>query len=282
MRWDPLTYDAQLSIEWIQQRRPLFILLFIAYTLFVFNMPRIWKGKRSQGLATIIFYWNAFNALADIVLLLGLLPDFLSSFHEGFYSSLCLNDGLYKNPRSGRAIFTFHISKVWELLDTVLVILDGRKPNILHVIHHIVISISMIYSYQHIGAMARWIAITNLSSHSALYSYLAAQSCAWKRRTCSARVINVIQMAQFPICLFGLIKIRQFVNARKKCETSYNGPSIIIYSSFFILFILFYVNKYRKDNSSKEIFKSNSKGLTNFCHSSLCHAFLGFLNSERL
>ncbi|EFO14196.1 hypothetical protein LOAG_14325, partial [Loa loa] len=100
MRWDPLTYDAQLSIEWIQQRRPLFILLFIAYTLFVFNMPRIWKGKRSQGLATIIFYWNAFNALADIVLLLGLLPDFLSSFHEGFYSSLCLNDGLYKNPRS--------------------------------------------------------------------------------------------------------------------------------------------------------------------------------------
>ncbi|VDO62371.1 unnamed protein product, partial [Onchocerca flexuosa] len=47
----------------------------------------------------------------------------------------------------------------------------------------------------------------------------AAQSCVWKRRTRSARVIDGIQIAQFPICLFGLIKIRQFLNAKEKCET---------------------------------------------------------------
>ncbi|KAL3989273.1 GNS1/SUR4 family protein [Acanthocheilonema viteae] len=255
-----LNYDAQLSIEWMQRCRPLFMLFIIAYALFVMNVPRIWKGRRSRVLAMIIFYWNAFNALADIILLLGLLPDFLTSFHEGFYSSLCLNAGLYKNPRSGKAILTFHISKVWELLDTVLIILDGRKTNRLHVAHHIVISTLMIYSYQHIGAMARWIAITNLAAHAALYFYLAAQSCVWKRRTCSARVISVIQMAQFPICLFGLIKIRQFLNAKKKCETNYNGVSILIYSSFFLLFIRFYINKYGKDCTSREVFKSDLKG----------------------
>lgn len=253
-------YDAQMSIEWMEQRRPLFMILIIAYALFVVHVPRIWGRKRNRELASIIFYWNAFNALTDIVLFLGLLPEFLSSFHEGFYSSLCLTAGLYKNPRSGRAIFTFHISKIWELLDTVLVILDGRKTNILHVAHHIVVSISMIYSYQHIGAVARWIAITNLAAHSALYSYLAAQSCVWKRRTRSARVIDGIQIAQFPICLFGLIKIRQFLNAKKKCETSYNGPCIIIYSSFFILFIQFYINKYGKNRINREVFKSDSKG----------------------
>ncbi|CAG9531929.1 unnamed protein product [Cercopithifilaria johnstoni] len=246
----------------MRQYRHIFMLLIIVYALFVINVPRIWKG-RSRGLATIIFYWNAFNALANIVLFLSLLPDFLSSFHEGFYSSLCLNAGLYKNKRSGKAIFTFHISKVWELLDTVFMILDGRKTNSLHVTHHIIISTSMIYSYQHIGAMARWIAITNLAAHAALYSYLAAQSCVLKRRTCSARVISGIQMAQFPICLFGLIKIRQFLNARKKCETNYNGLSILIYSSFFILFTRFYINKYGKDCTSR-VFKSDSKGLANF------------------
>ncbi|MCP9257734.1 Elongation of very long chain fatty acids protein [Dirofilaria immitis] len=221
-----MDYDAQLSIEWMEQHRPLFMILIIAYALFVINMPRIWKGRGNRDLALIIFYWNAFNALMDIILLLSLLPEFLSSFHEGFYSSLCLSAGLYKNSKSGKAILIFHISKIWELLDTILMILDGRKTNTLHVVHHIVISTSMIYSYQRIGALARWIAITNLAAHSTLYFYLAAQSCVWKRRTCSARVIGSIQIAQFPICLFGLFKIRQFLNAKKKCETNYNGPCI--------------------------------------------------------
>lgn len=89
-------YDAQLSIEWMERYRHLFMFLITAYALFVISVPRIWK-RRSRSLAMIIFYWNVFNALTDIVLLLGLLPDFLSSFHEGFYSSLCLNAGLYKN-----------------------------------------------------------------------------------------------------------------------------------------------------------------------------------------
>lgn len=254
-----LHYDAQLSMEWMQQYRPLFTFLIVAYALFVISVRPICKGRRSQGMATIIFCWNAFNALADIVLLLALLPDFLSSFRQGFYSSLCLNADLYKNPRSGKAIFTFHISKMWELLDTVLLILDGRKTNHLHVAHHIVVSISMICAYQRIGAVARWIATTNLAAHSALYSYLAAQSCIWKRRTCSARVINGIQMAQFPICLFGLIKIRQFINARKKCETSYSGLCILIYSSFFILFVSFYANKYRKDSIGMQKYRMSHR-----------------------
>ncbi|EFO15123.1 hypothetical protein LOAG_13390 [Loa loa] len=63
MRWDPLTYDAQLSIEWIQQRRPLFILLFIAYTLFVFNMPRIWKRKKKPRLGNDHFLLECFQCL---------------------------------------------------------------------------------------------------------------------------------------------------------------------------------------------------------------------------
>lgn len=264
MSGNRLDYDAQLSIEWMEQYRHFFMFLIIVYALFVINMPRIWKRRRSRSLAIIIFYWNTFNAMADIVLLIGLLPDFLSSFHEGLYSSLCLNADLYKNARSGKAILTFHISKIWELLDTVLMILDGRKANSLHVTHHIVISILMIYSYQHIGAMARWIAITNLTAHAALYSYLAAQSSFWKRRTCSARVISGIQMAQFPICLLALIKTRQFLNSRKKCETSYNGLSILIYSSFFILFIRFYINKYGKDCASGKVPKNDSKGSANF------------------
>ncbi|KAM3729223.1 putative fatty acid elongation protein [Dirofilaria immitis] len=187
-----MDYDAQLSIEWMEQHRPLFMILIIAYALFVINMPRIWKGRGNRDLALIIFYWNAFNALMDIILLLSLLPEFLSSFHEGFYSSLCLSAGLYKNSKS------------------------------------------------------------------------AAQSCVWKRRTCSARVIGSIQIAQFPICLFGLFKIRQFLNAKKKCETNYNGPCIVIYSSFFILFVRFYVSKYIKDNNSKKVFKIDSKGMQKY------------------
>uniref|UniRef100_A0A915PYA5 Elongation of very long chain fatty acids protein n=1 Tax=Setaria digitata TaxID=48799 RepID=A0A915PYA5_9BILA len=253
-----LEYEAQSSKEWMRQQRPLFMFLIVAYTLFVINAPRFQKGRKCRGLPTIIFCWNTFNALADAFLLLGLLPDFVSSFQNGFYSSLCLNGELYKNSRTGKALFTFHISKIWELFDTILVILDGREVDTLHVTHHIAISVLMVYSYQYVGAMARWIAVTNLAAHFALYSYLAAQSCVWKRRTRSACVISGIQLAQFPICLLSLLKIRQFLNAKKKCETGYNGPTIIIYATFFILFIQFYIKKYGRRNSNKEVLRGNS------------------------
>ncbi|KAK6111724.1 hypothetical protein QQG55_44795 [Brugia pahangi] len=50
-----LHYDAQLSMEWMQQYRPLFTFLIVAYALFVISVRPICKGRRSQGMATIIF-----------------------------------------------------------------------------------------------------------------------------------------------------------------------------------------------------------------------------------
>ncbi|VDN49844.1 unnamed protein product, partial [Gongylonema pulchrum] len=161
-------YDVEASMTWLRWYRPLLMLLVFTYALFVIKMPRLWKRKL-PCMEAAIFFWDLFNAFADLYLLILLLPEFLWSFRGGLYSSVCLNDNLYKNARTGHAIFTFHISKTWELLDTVLVILDGHDTATLHVAHHIVSCVSALYSYHSIGALARWIAITNLASHCILY-----------------------------------------------------------------------------------------------------------------
>lgn len=249
-------YDAEASMEWMRQHRPLFALVVAAYATFVVKAPRICR----QGMPRMkkaIFFWNVFNAFADMALFFALLPEFLESFYGGLYSSICLSGDLYKSARTGKALFAFHISKTVELLDTVFVILDGREASMLHVAHHIVTSISTIYSYQQLGAMARWIAITNLGAHCTLYSYLAAQSYTRKRRSRSARVVTGIQLAQFLICLFVLLKARQFVSAGQNCETGYSWPAILLYTTFLILFLRFHVGRHQ-ERARKTLTKENA------------------------
>ncbi|VDM95775.1 unnamed protein product [Thelazia callipaeda] len=245
LQYESQSYDKGLSQKLMQKYRPLFVFSIVSYAIFVSKVSKIRKDRENRNTAILISCWNACNAIANIIMLIGALPDFITSFHEGLYSSLCLNQGLYTNPRTAKLLFMFHASKIWELLDTVFVIMDGRQASIIHVTHHIITSISVVSSYPQLGAVIRWISVTNLIAHSVLYSYLTAQSCVWKQRTRSARIVSGIQLIQFPICLFAFWKILQYKAARRKCETGYNVACLIIYTILFILFMQFYVSKAR-------------------------------------
>lgn len=241
-----MPYDALSSVTWMRHHRLIFLIISFLYVFIVIKLPQWLKGRKGLNLRTIIMYWNAGNAFIDIFLLFAISPDFLTSFSQGLYSSVCLNEQLYTGTVSGRAMFMFHLSKCWQLLDSVLIALEGHPLPTLHVAHHVTTMVTSVYGYYKIGAIGRWLAMTNLISQLVLYSYLMAQSIKRKQRRESARMVTIIQIIQFPICILLMFKAKGYMWAGKRCDSGCVALLITLYSFFLLLFIQYYGQKFHQ------------------------------------
>ncbi|VDP55712.1 unnamed protein product [Heligmosomoides polygyrus] len=74
---------------------------------------------------------------------------------------------------SGTVMFLFVFTKVLDLAETVLIVLEGRKPLLIHIFHHVITLLFTWHSYSQQNSLGRWFVFINLFSHVILYSYLS-------------------------------------------------------------------------------------------------------------
>ncbi|VDM57403.1 unnamed protein product [Angiostrongylus costaricensis] len=65
-------------------------------------------------------------------------------------------------------MFLFVFTKLLDLVETVLIILEGRQPLLIHIFHHV---ITLLFTWH--KRSFRWFVFINLFSHVILYSYLS-------------------------------------------------------------------------------------------------------------
>ncbi|VDO62887.1 unnamed protein product [Haemonchus placei] len=70
-------------------------------------------------------------------------------------------------------MFLFVFTKLLDLVETVLIVLEGRRPLLIHIFHHVVTLLFTWNSYSYHNSLGRWFATINLFSHVILYSYLS-------------------------------------------------------------------------------------------------------------
>ena len=143
-------------------------------------------------------------------------------------------------------LFLSTISKLVELFDTVFIILRKRKLLFLHCYHHMTVFLFCWFSFFNLVPMLRWFQVINYFVHSFMYSYYAVQSFRIKLPRLISISITSIQIIQMIIGLF--ISIYAFLTTFNgySCLTTskvYNF-SLLIYTSYLILFINFFVKTY--------------------------------------
>uniref|UniRef100_A0A0M3HXC7 Elongation of very long chain fatty acids protein n=1 Tax=Ascaris lumbricoides TaxID=6252 RepID=A0A0M3HXC7_ASCLU len=239
-------YDAESAAAWMRAHRVHFILLDMLYLAFVYYIPQVLVNRRKPELREVMFVWNWFNLLSNLSLLLSVTPNFLKSFRHGIYGSVCLTQGLYTTRLSGHAMFTFHVGKSWELLDTVLLVLRGRPVLRLHVFHHACALLLASFTYYDIGAIARWGVMMNMCTHILMYGYFCAQTFLREMPKRFAAVITFLQTAQFLIGVLLVLLTRKYIRMGLTCETNSTllGIYFFAFAIFFILFAHFYVTKF--------------------------------------
>ncbi|RKO96478.1 hypothetical protein CXG81DRAFT_1491, partial [Caulochytrium protostelioides] len=193
--------------------------------LLVMYLENVWPMVREQGLMWAICAENAWTARLEFL----------------YYAN--------------------YLVKYWELLDTILLVLRGKRPIFLHVYHHPATLLLCFYELKG-GAAVCWVPIVlNLSVHVLMYYYYALKEMGgdvwWKRHLTTMQIVQfILDLAACGAAIYVLILGRNPDWPSLGMTTCRGTPSSAvigfgILSSYLLLFIQFFIQTYRRPAGAK-------------------------------
>ncbi|KAK6751074.1 hypothetical protein RB195_002818 [Necator americanus] len=240
------TFPANDARKWIADHTPHVWLISACYLGFVLTAPG--KIVMKHGMLP---QWYYFNGLLQLCLLLAFVPQVTFSLGSGWRDSVCCNHSLYTGVISGTVMFLFVFTKLLDLAETVLIILDGRQPLLIHIFHHIITLLFTWHSYSHHHSLGRWFVFINLFSHVILYSYLSPKK--FGIAPCWL-FVAFTQVYQLVFCLIICFTAQNVIDEGGKCDVDPGRLSLdkFVAAVFFFIFADFYHVKYRKFRETHE------------------------------
>ncbi|WKY07291.1 hypothetical protein Q1695_007043 [Nippostrongylus brasiliensis] len=226
--------------KWISAHTSHVWLLSACYLGFVLTAPG--KVVKKHGLLP---KWYYYNGLFQLCLLVAFIPQVLLGLSGGWRDSVCSNHSLYTGTISGNVMFLFVFSKALDLVETVLIVLEGRRPLLIHIFHHIITLLFTWHSYGQRSSLGRWFVFINLFSHVILYSYLSPKK--FGIAPCWL-FVAFTQVYQLIFCLIICFTAQNVIDEGGKCDVDPNRLALdkFVTAVFFFIFADFYHVKYRK------------------------------------
>ncbi|KAH7696351.1 ELO-1 protein [Aphelenchoides avenae] len=117
---------------WVARHFPLTIQISILYMVVVFGTKFLMRKREPFNLFVPLNAWNLFLAVFSIVGTLKLTPEFFGTlYNNGLQDSYC-KLGTFTSGNNGYWVWLFIVSKMFELVDTVFLVLRKRPLMFLH------------------------------------------------------------------------------------------------------------------------------------------------------
>lgn len=238
----------------------------VAY-LVTLGVLRMYMANRKRLELTWIvplhnFFLSALSLVMGVASIYYLYQIFSTSSDAGNDFFCDTNRRMIKSPYNFW-FYVFYLSKYYELLDTVIIVLKKRPIIFLHIYHHIITMVLVFVMFDRDVAV-RWLPmVANSFVHVPMYYYYAASAIGiniwWKK------YITVMQIWQFVVDLVGNSTTYYYINKGITCSCTLEswifGQSILL--SFLILFLNFFRKTYAEKKSSHSNSSTNgSKGAT--------------------
>jgi len=175
-------------------------------------------------------------------------PEFVFTLREfGFQHSIC-TAGYAQLVVTGFWTNQFALSKAFELVDTLFIVVRKKPLMFLHWYHHITVLIYTWHAYKEHTAAGRWFIWMNFHVHAFMYSYYALRSMGFRFPKWTAMSVTTLQIVQMVVgCSIG---VRAYMTKRSGqfCQQSYENLyfSFAIYFTYFLLFANFFYHVYLK------------------------------------
>jgi len=221
-------------------------------------------------------YWNTFLAVFSICGAIRMFPFALAFlWFEGKDAAFCTSPVIGYGGAGPSALWTclFIFSKVPELCDTIFVVLNKKPLLFLHWYHHITVLLYCWDSYSTRASVGLSFSSINFTVHAFMYTYYAIQnksSLDFSRakklpeaeRAAAVKgplrvkeflskvapFITLIQISQMVVGVYVMYSIFPHLNSQTKvvCHTSRSNWvwGLLMYLSYFVLFVLFAIDKY--------------------------------------
>jgi len=227
------------------------------YLLMVFAGPRIMEDRKALRLRGPLQVWNLAMVLLSVAMLMGMIPNVVSfTLEKGLYQLICLpSRELYTGPQMFW-VWVFAMSKFVELIDTVFLILRKRPLSFLHYYHH---STVLIYTWFSMvvqaGGVGYIFAIVNAAIHTLMYFYYFLSACG--KTPSWGQFVTILQLAQMVVGIIASTSWSYFYLTGANCSCDYPREymlsSCLLYGSYLLLFLQFYLGRYltNKQSSAK-------------------------------
>ncbi len=234
------------------------------YVVSIFALQRWMRDREKYDLRKPLFFWSLTLSLFSFYGFYINGTEYLKYFYNhGWERVTC--DRVLTSGRFGLWSFLFCFSKFPELLDTYFIILRKQKLIFLHWYHHVTVYIYCWYNWPNMTSPAQWFIIVNYFVHAVMYLYFAIRASGRYRPPLWVNIlITVLQLLQMVFGTYVNVYLYRRMSAdpnwycdgRVEVTYFYVYTSLAMYSSYFVLFIHFFVTTYilkrKKENPDKK------------------------------
>ncbi|KAK2179662.1 hypothetical protein NP493_479g01016 [Ridgeia piscesae] len=236
--------------------------LSVAYLLFVWLGPKYLRDKKPFDLRTPMIIHN----IALVVFSTYMCIEIFLSTWDGKYDYICAPYNLQtrENPkelRVAKVLYLHFISKSFELLDTVWMVLRKKDKQVtyLHIYHHVLIINCWWWVMKFApGGVVYFPACFNSFIHALMYTYyLLASVPALRPYLWWKKYITRLQMTQF-VAVFLHVALNMYL----RCDYPLWGQLLVVWISLslLVLFGNFYWNAYRRSSHATNTDKTSTNG----------------------
>ncbi|KAJ1857146.1 hypothetical protein LPJ73_002087 [Coemansia sp. RSA 2703] len=202
-------------------------------------------------LTLLTFVHNVVLAVYSGWTFMCVFPPFVNAIiTKGWFAGLCDLDGSLLNSVVFVHNYLFYLSKYYELLDTVIIILKGRKASLLQIYHHAGVILIMFYANYTSSPASVFIIWENSGVHTVMYTYYALTAIGVNPP--GKRYLTSLQIFQF---VFGQAAIALYM-VLSGCQTPIQASWTWAMTAYLLpllyLFLQFFVSTYSKGKSGKD------------------------------
>jgi hypothetical protein len=223
-----------------------------AYVAFVFGGQAFMKNRSPPPLRWVNVAWNFILAVFSIAGALVTMPYLVKSVAtKGFYYSMCEpSENWYFNGPTGLWVGLFILSKIPEMFDTVLLVLQKKPVILLHWYHHFTVMLYCWHAWTNTVAPGIWFAAMNFTVHALMYSYYFMMSLSAVTRKMAkpfAQMITSLQLLQMVFGMVVSLTAAYYIHiSGSPChqDVMNNVYANVMYGSYFVLFAMLFKKLY--------------------------------------
>ena len=260
-------HDSDGFRAWLFQNWTMSFVFAAVYVVVIFGIRHFMKRKERFELRTPLVLWSGSLALFSIAGAVRTLPHLITVIQEeSVYQLVCVTSA-YEKKATVFWGFAFIVSKVYELGDTIFIVLRKQPLIFLHWYHHVSVMLYVWYSFPYRPANHVWYFIMNYIVHAFMYTHYTMKALRVQVPRWISMFITVMQIVQMVIGIFVTLASWRMMSLGLYCQQSYDilFYGLIMYASYFSLFVYYFYSAYMKPNTSEKAngLKPNTKETTN-------------------